>query len=106
MAPFLTLERLTKTFGAQVAVADLSLAVSAGEILCLLGPSGCGKSTLLRLIAGLQTITSGHIIWPQDPRKPHEIGFVFRSRRFFPGRMFSTIFPCPSACGVSVATTR
>ncbi|MBO1020346.1 ABC transporter ATP-binding protein [Methylobacterium sp. SD274] len=61
VAPFLTLERLTKTFGAQVAVADLSLAVPAGEILCLLGPSGCGKSTLLRLIAGFETPTGGAI---------------------------------------------
>jgi multiple sugar transport system ATP-binding protein len=41
------------------AVKDLSIDVADGEFLVLVGPSGCGKSTLLRMIAGLETISSG-----------------------------------------------
>ena len=42
-----------------VAVADATFDVADGELLVLVGPSGCGKSTLLRMIAGLESITSG-----------------------------------------------
>jgi multiple sugar transport system ATP-binding protein len=56
-------ERLTKVFDdGTVAVDDLSLRATAGEFLVLLGPTGCGKSTILRLIAGLETATSGHVL--------------------------------------------
>ncbi len=55
-------ERLRKVFAdGTVAVDDLTLSVAQGEFLVLLGPTGCGKSTLLRLVAGLETQTSGHI---------------------------------------------
>jgi NitT/TauT family transport system ATP-binding protein len=47
--------------GAVVALADIDLAVAAGEFLCIVGPSGCGKSTLLRILAGLDRQTSGNI---------------------------------------------
>jgi ABC-type Fe3+/spermidine/putrescine transport system ATPase subunit len=53
---------LTKSFApGETAVADVSLAVHEGEIVCLLGPSGCGKTTLLRLIAGLETPDAGEV---------------------------------------------
>ena len=43
------------------AIIDLSLEINDGEFLVLVGPSGCGKSTALRMIAGLETITSGEL---------------------------------------------
>lgn len=57
------LDRISKVFGgsATPSVDDLSLTVHDGELLCLLGPSGCGKSTTLRMIAGLETVSSGRI---------------------------------------------
>ena len=57
------LENVTKTFGTTVALNDVTLRVSAGELFCLLGPSGCGKSTLLRLVAGLYEPTRGRILF-------------------------------------------
>ena len=56
------LKKLTKRFGDFVAVKDADLAVSAGEVVCLLGPSGCGKTTTLRMIAGLERATAGEVI--------------------------------------------
>ncbi len=47
--------------GALVALDDINLRVGAGEFLCIVGPSGCGKSTLLRILAGLNTQSSGGI---------------------------------------------
>jgi iron(III) transport system ATP-binding protein len=57
----LALERVVHRYGSKTALADVSLSVSAGEILCLCGPSGCGKSTLLRLAAGLETLQQGSV---------------------------------------------
>jgi len=52
---------LVKTFGAVVAVNDLSFEAKAGEFLTLLGPSGCGKTTTLRLVAGLERPDRGEV---------------------------------------------
>ena len=60
--PFLVLDRLDKSFGAQTVLRELSLAVEKGEILALLGPSGSGKTTALRLIAGFETPDRGRIL--------------------------------------------
>jgi ABC-2 type transport system ATP-binding protein len=54
-------DHLTRTFGARVAVDDLSLEVGRGEILALLGPNGAGKTTTLRMLAGLIAPTSGTV---------------------------------------------
>ncbi|MEM7734928.1 MAG: ABC transporter ATP-binding protein [Deinococcota bacterium] len=55
------LESLTKRFGDLVAVRDLNITFPSSTVTCLLGPSGCGKTTLMRMIAGLETSTSGKI---------------------------------------------
>jgi len=55
------IERLTKRFGAVIAVRDLSLEIRDREFVTLLGPSGCGKTTLLRLIAGFMSPDEGVI---------------------------------------------
>ena len=56
----------TKQF---LAVKDVDLRIKPGEFVCLLGPSGCGKSTLLRIIAGLNTATSGVVLYHGQPLK-------------------------------------
>ncbi|MBN9185437.1 MAG: ATP-binding cassette domain-containing protein, partial [Microbacterium sp.] len=55
------IDRVTKRYGGQVAVDDLSLDIRAGEFLSLLGPSGCGKTTTLRMIAGFEHPDAGDI---------------------------------------------
>jgi putative spermidine/putrescine transport system ATP-binding protein len=58
----LSLQSVTRRFGAVAAVDDLSLEVAAGEFVCLLGPSGCGKSTALRLVGGFDDPDAGDIL--------------------------------------------
>jgi ABC-2 type transport system ATP-binding protein len=53
---------LSRTFGARIAVRDLSLSLRAGEIVVLLGPNGAGKTTTLRMLAGLIPPTAGEIV--------------------------------------------
>src|SRR5687767_9377474 len=60
-ADLLVADRLTRTFGDRVAVRDLSLSVSSGEIVALLGPNGAGKTTTMRMLAGLILPTAGRI---------------------------------------------
>jgi ABC-type nitrate/sulfonate/bicarbonate transport system ATPase subunit len=55
------IDRVTRRFGAVVALDDLSLHASKHEVLCVVGPSGCGKSTLLELICGLQAPDAGAV---------------------------------------------
>lgn len=55
------LEHITKKYGGNEVVSDLTLPVRPGERMILLGPSGCGKSTTLRMISGLTEITSGDL---------------------------------------------
>ena len=85
----ITLDRVTKAFGAVKAVDGVSLEVGDGEFLVLVGPSGCGKSTLLRLLAGLEDVTGGTItIGDRDvtdlaPRS-RDIAMVFQSYALYP----------------------
>jgi iron(III) transport system ATP-binding protein len=63
----LELDGVTKRFGDTVAVDDVSMTVSRGELLTLLGPSGCGKTTTLRLLAGLERPDEGVIRLNGEP---------------------------------------
>ncbi|EJK80336.1 ABC transporter ATP-binding protein, partial [Rhizobium sp. AP16] len=56
------IDRIKKSFGSFDALKEISLEIGDGEFVSLLGPSGCGKTTLLRIIAGLETETSGDIL--------------------------------------------
>lgn len=72
------------------ALVDIDLTVQPGETITLLGPSGCGKTTLLRLIAGLESSTSGSITidgdTPDAARRAKRIGFVPQSPALLPWR--------------------
>lgn len=57
------ISQLTKTYGATHALNEVNLEIRSAELFFLLGPSGCGKTTLLRTIAGLQTPSSGRILF-------------------------------------------
>ncbi len=87
----LTLDRLSKRYASahEVAVHDVSFTVADGEFMVLLGPSGCGKSTTLRMVAGLESITSGTLAIdgvPMNdvPAKDRDIAMVFQSYALYP----------------------
>jgi iron(III) transport system ATP-binding protein len=86
---YLTVERVTKEFGAFTALREVSLEIGRGEFVCFLGPSGCGKTTLLRAIAGLDPQTSGTIRQGERdvsalPPSERDFGIVFQSYALFP----------------------
>ena len=63
----IAIERLSKSFGAVQALADIEIQVKAGEFLALIGPSGCGKTTLLKCVAGLLPVDAGRIVIGSRP---------------------------------------
>ncbi|HEX8746569.1 MAG TPA: ABC transporter ATP-binding protein [Pyrinomonadaceae bacterium] len=86
---FLSLQNISKRYGATRAVADVSLEVEAGEFFGLLGPSGCGKTTTLRMVAGLETPDDGKIELggrgiTRLPADRRGFGMVFQSYALFP----------------------
>jgi len=84
------LRGLSKSFGSLEALAPIDLDVDSGEIVTILGPSGCGKTTLLRLVAGLESPTTGEIavggVTPDIARRTKQIGFVPQSPALLPWR--------------------
>ncbi|WP_326555323.1 ABC transporter ATP-binding protein [Micromonospora sp. NBC_01813] len=83
-------DRLTKVFDdGTVAVDDVSFAVEPGQFLVLLGPTGCGKSTILRLVAGLETPTSGHVLIDGEivdslSAQRRQVAMVFQDYALYP----------------------
>jgi NitT/TauT family transport system ATP-binding protein len=81
-----TLRDVAKVFpGGTRAVDALSLHIPAGQLVALLGPSGCGKSTLLRMVAGLETPTSGTVHFGTGSAQPRT-AYVFQDAHLLPWR--------------------
>lgn len=85
----LVLRNISKSFGDQPVLRDLSLQVPDGSFTILLGPSGCGKSTLLRIIAGLESQTSGQVLIDGKevdhlPPAERDIAMVFQQYALYP----------------------
>ncbi|UCH75713.1 MAG: ABC transporter ATP-binding protein [Rhodospirillales bacterium] len=89
------LEGVRKTYGREVAVADLDLRVEPGEFLTILGPSGCGKTTTLRIIAGLEdpdrgdVHLGGTVVFSRErgvivPPERRNLGLIFQSYALWP----------------------
>ena len=82
-------KNVTKHFGNTIVVDDLSLTINDGEFVVLLGPSGCGKTTTLRMLAGLETVTSGDILINNErindvPTQHRDLAMVFQSYALYP----------------------
>jgi multiple sugar transport system ATP-binding protein len=78
-----------KSFGSLEVVHGVSIRVEDGEFVILVGPSGCGKSTLLRMVAGLESITSGELridgrVVNDMPPKERDIAMVFQNYALYP----------------------
>ena len=85
----LVIRRLRKNYGAHEVLKGIELEAQEGEFIALVGPSGCGKSTLLRMIAGLETVTSGEIwiggrIVNSVPPHDRDLAMVFQSYALYP----------------------
>lgn len=86
----ITLKDVHKTYHGDIAaIRGVSLAIADGEFIVLVGPSGCGKSTLLRMIAGLESITSGEVsigdrvVNGLEPSE-RDIAMVFQNYALYP----------------------
>ncbi len=93
--PEIRLEHVTKRWGKFYAVDDLNLVIGDNSFVTLLGPSGCGKTTTLRMIAGLETPTSGRItigdkvvfdsrLGINIPANKRKVGFLFQNYALWP----------------------
>jgi iron(III) transport system ATP-binding protein len=87
------LRGLTKRFGSQTVLDDVSLTIPHGQLVCLLGPSGCGKTTALRLVAGFIEPTAGEIAIGERvvsspartlPPEQRNVSMVFQSYALWP----------------------
>jgi multiple sugar transport system ATP-binding protein len=82
-------QHVSKAFGETKVVDDLSLEIDEGEFVVLLGPSGCGKTTTLRMLAGLETVSSGDLYIGDErvndvPTQQRDLAMVFQSYALYP----------------------
>ncbi len=92
--PLLQLERCTIRFGGLTAVAELDLAIDAGELVGLIGPNGAGKTTAFNLITGVYQPTEGRITFDNESiahRRPHQITAHGIARTFQNIRLFGSL---------------
>ncbi|MBX4956108.1 ABC transporter ATP-binding protein [Rhizobium lentis] len=84
--PMVSIDAVTMSFGAYVAVQDVNLSVSDGEFLAIVGPTGCGKSTILNAIAGLLKPASGTVSIDGQPVRGvrNDIGYLFQQDALLP----------------------
>ncbi len=84
--PMVSIDSITMSFGAYVAVQDVNLSVSDGEFLAIVGPTGCGKSTVLNAIAGLLKPASGTVFIDGQPvcGVQNDIGYLFQQDALLP----------------------
>ena len=87
--PILGFERVSKRFGATVAVDDVSVDIAHGEFFALLGPSGCGKTTLMRMAAGFERPDEGRVLIDgadatDVPPHRRPVNMMFQSYALFP----------------------
>ncbi|ARO32848.1 nitrate/sulfonate ABC transporter ATP-binding protein (plasmid) [Rhizobium sp. NXC14] len=84
--PMVSIDAITMSFGAYVAVQDVNLSVSNGEFLAIVGPTGCGKSTILNAIAGLLKPASGTVSIDGQPVRgvQTDIGYLFQQDALLP----------------------
>jgi len=80
MTPYLDIQNLTKTFGAQVLFEDISFSVAQGQKVGLIAQNGTGKSTLLEIIAGKEGYDSGSIVFHNDIK----VGYLEQTPKFDP----------------------
>jgi len=88
-SPVIQLNKVTKRFGAYVAVEEANFEIGEGEFFSMLGPSGCGKTTTLRMIAGFEQPTSGQIVLDgtdvsRTPPYKRNVNTVFQQYALFP----------------------
>jgi len=105
--PAIRVHDLHKTFGELVAIDGVSFEIAQGEFFMIVGPSGCGKTTLLRVLAGLDTITSGtiEIATPNSQRPVNSM--IFQGDSIFPWMtVWSNAAYGLRMRGVSTATIR
>ncbi|MGX6445068.1 sulfate/molybdate ABC transporter ATP-binding protein [Neobacillus sp. K501] len=84
----ITIQNVSKTFGTFAAVSQVDFEIPTGGFVALLGPSGSGKTTLLRLIAGLERLDEGKILFDEEDFtnksvKERSVGFVFQNYALF-----------------------